>query len=370
LRKFYLSEKPFTDNFCSSKSSCIECRRDNDDIGFAFGFNGENDTYIWSWDKGGVSNGGVRSGGAHLLYKKTSSSSSSSLPGTLIDKGPNNDPWAHGVTYQIEILYTENKINIKVNGVLKLEATPSDAGVTKFPAGKFGFYNFSQGGVTFGNIQKAQGSDNQTPPSAQDDSYGMSPDDNTLTVNSLDGILKNDYDANLDDFSIVKVSDVSNGSLSLNTSDGSFTYTPTAGYQGPDEFTYKLVQDDNLTESAVRTVTIGIINNNQTPTDIQLSNSTISEGAVNNTDIGTLTTTDSNQYDRHDYSLSDNASGRFTVIGNNLVVANSSLLTPGNYTITVKTTDLFGLSHSENFTISVIKTTMEVIQLQFLQLLL
>jgi gliding motility-associated-like protein len=326
---------------------------DNDDIGFAFGFNGVNDTYIWSWDMGGIAQG-VRSGGAHLLYYKTGPTSFASVPGTLIAQGPNNDPWAHGVTYQIEILYTEDRIKVNVNGVTKFDVTAADAGVAQFPPGKFGFYNYSQGGVTFGNIQNAPASDEPIPPSAQDDSYGMQPN-TTLTVNFIDGILKNDYDANLDEFTIVLVSDVSNGNLSLDTNDGSFVYTPTAGYEGTDAFTYKLVQDDNGAESSVQTVTFGIISNNQAPTDIQLTNTSISEGAADNTNIGTLSTTDADiPNDQHDYSLTDNGGGRFTVNGNSLVAANSALLTPGNYTITVRSTDLFGTSFSENFTITVV----------------
>lgn len=325
---------------------------DNDDIGFAFGFNGVNDTYIWSWDMGGISHGGVRSGGSHLLYYKTGSTSFSFLPGNLIAKGPNNDPWAHGVTYQFEILYTEDRIKVNVNGITKFDVSPADAGVVRFPPGRFGFYNYSQGGVTFGNIQNAPASDEPIPPSAQDDSYGMEPN-TTLTVGFIDGILKNDYDANLDEFTIVLVSDVGQGTLSLDTNDGSFAYTPTPGYEGVDAFTYKLVQDDNGAESAVRTVTFGIISSNQPPTDIQLSNAQISEGAADDTTIGILTTTDAdNPNDQHDYSLTDNGGGRFTVNGNSLVVANSALLTPGNYTITVRSTDLFGTSFSENFNIA------------------
>ncbi|WP_339835921.1 DUF4347 domain-containing protein [uncultured Maribacter sp.] len=326
---------------------------DNDDIGFAFGFNGVNDTYIWSWDNAGV-NMGVRSGGAHLLYYKNQSSSFTSVPGALIAQGPNNDPWSPGVTYQVEILYTADNIRVKVNGVEKFNVSAADAGVAQFPPGRFGFYNYSQGNVTFGNIQNAPASDEPIPPSAQDDSYGTSPN-TTLNVDFISGILRNDYDANLDDFTIVQVSDVSNGSLTLDTNDGSFTYMPTTDYEGVDSFTYKLVQDDNGAESAVRTVTIGVINSNQAPTDIQISNVSISEGATENTNIGTLTTTDANNPDdQHDYSLADNGGGRFTVNGNNLVVANSSLLTPGDYNITVRSTDLFGASTTKVFTITVV----------------
>ena len=55
--------------------------------------------------------------------------------------------------------------------------------------------------------------------------------------------------------SAVKVSDPSHGTLTLN-SDGSFTYTPTAGYHGPDSFTYKA--NDGFQDSNTATVTITV----------------------------------------------------------------------------------------------------------------
>ena len=330
---------------------------DDDDIGFAFGFNDVTDTYIWSWTKGGTGSVimGLRPDGGHLLYHKTVSPINfNELPGTLLGVVTGaSDGWVHGVTYQIEILYTSNRIRIKVDGVEKFDVSATEAGVSQFSAGRFGFYNYSQGGVTFGNQQTAPGSDEQMPPTAQDDSYGMSPN-TTLTVDRFDGILKNDYDANLDRFTIAKVSGVSHGTLNLNTEDGSFTYTPTTDYQGGDEFTYKLIEDVTNEESAIHTVSFGVIDNNQAPTDIQLSNNQVSEGAPLNAVIGEFTTTDANNpQDEHDYVLTNSDGGNFILSGNKLLVNNSSL-TAGNRSIEVSSTDLFGLSVTKSFTISVL----------------
>ena len=332
---------------------------DNDDIGFAFGYQSTTNTYLWSWDKNGIPYGTIRPNGGHLLYHKTALASGfSTLPGTLLGAvNGTSQQWSHGVTYQFEILYTSDRIRIKIDGNEKFDVSASDAGVASFPAGRFGFYNYSQGNVTFGNVQTASASDEQVPPTAQNDYYGMSPN-TTLNIGRLDGILTNDYDANLDEFSIILVSGVSHGSLNLNLADGSFTYTPTTNYQGLDEFSYKLVEDGTGDESTVRSVSIGIIESNEGPTDIQLSNNQISEGAPNNATIGAFTTTDANNPDDvHDYSLTDNGGGRFTVNDNQLIVANYSLLTPGDYTITVRSTDLFGLSTEKSFTITVISNS-------------
>jgi VCBS repeat-containing protein len=81
---------------------------------------------------------------------------------------------------------------------------------------------------------------------ADDDSYTVA-EDNVLTV-AAPGVLGNDTDSDGDALTALLVSDVSNGSLTLNT-DGSFTYTPTPGFSGSDSFTY--VANDGTADSAV-----------------------------------------------------------------------------------------------------------------------
>ncbi|OGO23305.1 MAG: hypothetical protein A2144_12865 [Chloroflexi bacterium RBG_16_50_9] len=77
----------------------------------------------------------------------------------------------------------------------------------------------------------------------------------TVLMVAAPGVLTNDSDANGDPLTAVLVSGVSQGSLTLN-SNGSFTYTPTAGYAGSDSFTYKA--NDGKADSNTATVTITI----------------------------------------------------------------------------------------------------------------
>ena len=93
---------------------------------------------------------------------------------------------------------------------------------------------------------------NQTPV-AVNDKYGATVEQ-TLTVNAAAGVLFNDADADLDAIQAVLVSGTSHGTLSLN-SDGSFSYTPAAGFIGVDEFRYKAKDPLNL-NSFVATVSI------------------------------------------------------------------------------------------------------------------
>ncbi len=97
-------------------------------------------------------------------------------------------------------------------------------------------------------------------------------------------------------------------------------------------------------------------NSGSAPTNIALSANSVAENSANNTVIGALTTTDPDAGDSHTYSLTDNAGGRFGISGNQLVVANGSLLdfeTNTSHTVTVLSTDSTGLSFSKNFTINV-----------------
>jgi VCBS repeat-containing protein len=84
------------------------------------------------------------------------------------------------------------------------------------------------------------------PPVAQPDFYSTS-EDTTLTV-AASGVLGNDSDpldnpANV--LSATKITDPSNGTLTVFNANGGFTYVPNPNFNGTDSFTYQ-VRDDGL----------------------------------------------------------------------------------------------------------------------------
>nr|MBP6014311.1 hypothetical protein [Alphaproteobacteria bacterium] len=97
---------------------------------------------------------------------------------------------------------------------------------------------------------------------------------------------------------------------------------------------------------------ITVANVNEGPTDIGLSNATISENAAGAV-VGTLSTVDPDAGDTHTYSVSDN---RFEVVGGQLKLKDGVSLdheaTP-NVSVTVTSTDASGASISEAFDITV-----------------
>jgi hypothetical protein len=77
-----------------------------------------------------------------------------------------------------------------------------------------------------------------TPPTATDDAFTAPAEgDRTLAVDAP-GVLANDSDADGDQLQAELVSNVSNGTLSLDAN-GGFQYTPAADFEGEDSFTYQ-----------------------------------------------------------------------------------------------------------------------------------
>jgi large repetitive protein len=93
-------------------------------------------------------------------------------------------------------------------------------------------------------------------PTAADDAYSLD-EGTTLTIDAAGGVLANDSDIDGDTLSASIVSGPANGSLTMN-GDGSFNYTPSAGFSGTDSFVYQ-ASDGGLSASATVTLTVNAI---------------------------------------------------------------------------------------------------------------
>jgi RHS repeat-associated protein len=92
------------------------------------------------------------------------------------------------------------------------------------------------------------------------------------------------------------------------------------------------------------------------PTAINLTGNTVTENSATATVIGQLSTADPDVGDSHIYTLVDDAAGRFRIVGNQVQVANPTLLdfeTNSQHSIIVRSIDASGLNKTEIFTISV-----------------
>ncbi|MDF2232421.1 hypothetical protein P2H44_07640 [Albimonas sp. CAU 1670] len=66
--------------------------------------------------------------------------------------------WADNTEYSFDLEYTASRVRIYVDGVLEIDITATDAGLSQFTAGAFGFYNYSQSNVLYAGITEANAS--------------------------------------------------------------------------------------------------------------------------------------------------------------------------------------------------------------------
>ena len=92
-----------------------------------------------------------------------------------------------------------------------------------------------------------------TPPAAVNDSYTTLED--TALIIATPGVLGNDTDADSDPLTASLVASPTHGTVSL-AANGSFTYTPTIGYNGSDSFTYRA--NDGGQNSNLATVSLTV----------------------------------------------------------------------------------------------------------------
>lgn len=95
-------------------------------------------------------------------------------------------------------------------------------------------------------VSLVEESEQDLPPSAVDDHFCI--DDGAVQLTG--DVITNDSDVDGDPFTVVLVTDTSEGSLDLNA-DGTFTFTPGASFDGHTTFSYRAVDDDGQSQVAV-----------------------------------------------------------------------------------------------------------------------
>ncbi|WP_109832643.1 BspA family leucine-rich repeat surface protein [Reichenbachiella versicolor] len=197
---------------------------------------------------------------------------------------------------------------------------------------------------------------NDNDPKAVADAYTYN-EGSTNSETAADGVLKNDSDPDGDAISAILDTDVSNGTLTLN-SDGSFDYKHDGSETTSDSFTYQ-ISDGTRTGNKV-SVSITIKPTNDHPTAISITDNSIDENKSINSTVGKFSSTDPDTGDKHTYTLvtgtgsTDNAS--FKIVGDELqTLAVFDHETKSSYSIRVKSIDdgTGNLSFEKVFTINI-----------------
>jgi 6-phosphogluconolactonase (cycloisomerase 2 family) len=181
-------------------------------------------------------------------------------------------------------------------------------------------------------------------PAAANDSYSTA-EDTPLTV-PAPGVLTNDTDADGDPLTAIKVSDPAHGSVSL-SGNGSFVYTPEAGYSGGDSFTYKA--NDSTDDSNVATVRLSVTPVNDPPViTAQAAPLETPEDTALTLAASHVTVTDP---DSTVFTLSVSEGSNYTLSGNTVTPAPDF-----NGTLTVPVTVSDGANTSNTWNLSVTVT--------------
>ena len=171
----------------------------------------------------------------------------------------NNDSDADGDTLTVSLVSGTS------NGTLSLN---SDGAFSYTPNLNFNSTDSFVYQISDGNGGTAQASVTLTvntvndAPIALDDSYSFAEDFTWVrAVTDGDQLLSNDTDADGDVLTVktTPISDVSNGTLTLN-SDGSFTYVPDADFFSQDSFTYEISDGKGGTAQASVTLIVHAVN--------------------------------------------------------------------------------------------------------------
>jgi gliding motility-associated-like protein len=167
---------------------------------------------------------------------------------------------------------------------------------------------------------------------------------NTFNYSLIDGDGANDHSNNY--FIISGNSLISSGTFDYETASSHNIY----------------VQVNDGANTFNKAFTLSIINQNDTPTEIALSNTTFLEGIVSGSALATITTTDQDTADIHSFTLAnsgdsqDDDNGSFTVSGTSLITnVEFDYETKTSYFIYLKVSD--GISdYFEGYTLTVLNT--------------
>ncbi|MCO6046520.1 Ig-like domain-containing protein, partial [Aeoliella sp. ICT_H6.2] len=181
--------------------------------------------------------------------------------------------------------------------------------------------------------------DNQAVVTNEETSVGI-----TLTGSDIDG----------DPIAFSIESNPSHGSLS--GSGANRTYTPFLNFAGSDSFQFRVTDPDG--GFSIATVSITVNNTPDSPTQVNLSNSSLNENTPSGSTVGTLSTTDPDVGDSFIYTLvsgsGDTDNAAFAISGDQLKsVFSPDFETKSSYSVRVRSTDSTGNWVERSYTVSI-----------------
>ncbi|NMC52980.1 MAG: tandem-95 repeat protein [Chloroflexi bacterium] len=196
-----------------------------------------------------------------------------SAPGVLSnDTDPESDPLTATLVDDV----TQGTLSLNEDGSFSYTPPANTHGSTTFTYTATDSFSTSDSALVTLNINGA--------PDTTADSYETGEDEELIV--SSPGVLSNDTDPETESLTAVLDQNVQHGTLNL-SSNGSFTYTPTSGYSGSDQFSY--YANDGHQNSPSTTVTITVTAANDAPVAVDDAHSTTEDTLLTVTAPGVLT---------------------------------------------------------------------------------
>ena len=146
--------------------------------------------------------------------------------------------------------------------------------------------------------------------------------------------------------------------FNINSSTGAVTAKVAFDYESKSSYSITVTGTIPGIDSDSQNITINVQDVNESPTDISLSSTNVSEAGGLNAVVGTLGTTDPDSGDSHTYTLvagtgdTDNAS--FNISGSSLRCNDPATLGVGSYSVRIQTDDGVSTPFTKAFTINVV----------------
>jgi|GEM_PF-2541958 len=215
------------------------------------------DTFTYAASDGSLSTSGTVTITMQNVAPVTAADSYSTTPGVAITKTAAtgvlaNDSDPNGDTLTAALVTGPTNGTLMLNSDGSFTYTPNAAFKTAGATDTF-TYSASDGALTTNGT--ATITMLNAAPVTVADLYGTSPGA-AVTVTAASGVLANDSDPNGDALTAAIVTGPTKGTLTAFNSDGSFTYTPNAGFKkGSDTFTYA-ASDGSLATNGTVTITL------------------------------------------------------------------------------------------------------------------
>ncbi len=175
------------------------------------------------------------------------------------------------------------------------------------------------------------------------------------SVGTAIGTLTSTDDDN-DTFTYSLVSgDGDDDNASFNISGNTLQAAAIFNYELKKEYSIRLRTTDNKGGTFETIITINILDENDSPTDVVLSNPKVAENTEEGNIIGTFTSTDEDTSDSYTYSIVGGDAGFFSIDNDKLInTAVFNFEVKSTYSITVKTKDAAGSEFQKSINITVI----------------